>query len=103
MWMDLMHWLSRINSNNSFDQPRIHLNFFEKSGDLYEIISSLKLYHEIFKQLPLSTIYNIKEIGINNNTNGDDISDEDWEKFVLEKSITTFHPSETIKMAPESK
>ncbi|CAG8728834.1 35131_t:CDS:2 [Gigaspora margarita] len=61
------------------------------------------LYHEIFKQPPLSTIYNIKEIGINNNTNRDDISDEDWEKFVLKKSITTFYPSETIKMAPEFK
>ncbi|CAG8799481.1 33058_t:CDS:2 [Gigaspora margarita] len=92
-----------LNSNNPFDQPRIHLNYFEKSDDLYRMISSLKLCREIFKQPPLSTVYNVKEIGINDNTNGDDISDEDWEKFVLEKSITTFHPSGTVKMAPESK
>ncbi|RIB22981.1 GMC oxidoreductase [Gigaspora rosea] len=92
-----------LNSNNPFDQPRIHLNYFEKSDDLYRMISSLKLCREIFKQPPLSTVYNVKEIGINDNINGDDISDEDWEKFVLEKSITTFHPSGTVKMAPESK
>ncbi|KAF0432790.1 alcohol oxidase [Gigaspora margarita] len=92
-----------LNSNNPFDQPRIHLNYFEKSDDLYRMISSLKLCREIFKQPPLSTVYNVKEIEINDNTNGDDISDEDWEKFILEKSVTTFHPSGTVKMAPESK
>ena len=84
-----------LNSNNPFDQPRIHLNFFEKSGDLYKIISSLKLYHEIFKQPPLNTIYNVKEIGINNNTNGDNISDEDWKKLVLEK-VHIFYITNTI-------
>ncbi|CAG8839794.1 19919_t:CDS:2, partial [Gigaspora margarita] len=57
-----------LNSNNPFDQPRIHLNFLEKSGNLYRIISLLKLYCEIFKQPPMN-----------------DISDEDWKKFVLEK------------------
>ncbi|RIB22975.1 GMC oxidoreductase-domain-containing protein [Gigaspora rosea] len=71
--------------------------------DGIKMISSLKLCREIFKQPPLSTVYNVKEIGINDNTNGDDISDEDWEKYVLEKSITTFHTSGTVKMAPESK
>ncbi|CAG8845044.1 18991_t:CDS:2, partial [Racocetra persica] len=35
--------------------------------------------------------------------NGDDISDEDWEKFVVERASTTFHPCGTVKMAPESK
>ncbi|CAG8757213.1 12917_t:CDS:2, partial [Gigaspora margarita] len=95
-------------SNNPFDQPRIHLNFFEKSDDLYRMISSLKLVREILKQPPLSTVYNVKEIEINDefgqwSTNGDDISDEDWEKFVLERGTTTFHPSGTTKMAPESK
>ncbi|RIB22971.1 GMC oxidoreductase [Gigaspora rosea] len=90
-----------LDSNNPFDQPRIHLNYFEKSDDLYRMISSLKLSREILKQPPMSTVYNVKEIGINY-TNGDDISDEDWEKFVLEKSVTTFHPGGTVKMAPES-
>ncbi|CAG8697678.1 3342_t:CDS:2, partial [Gigaspora margarita] len=97
-----------LNSNNPFDQPRIHLNYFEKPDDLYRIISSLKLSREIIKQPPLSTVYNVKEIGINDEfgqwiTNGDDLSDEDWEKLVFEKSNTTFHPSGTVKMAPESK
>ncbi|KAF0473742.1 alcohol oxidase [Gigaspora margarita] len=91
-----------LNSNNPFDQPRIHLNYFEKSDDLYRMISSLKLSREILKQPPMSTVYNVKEIEISDKTNGDDISDEDWEKFVLEKSVTTFHPSGTVKMAPES-
>ncbi|CAG8736730.1 326_t:CDS:2, partial [Ambispora leptoticha] len=36
-------------------------------------------------------------------TNGDDISDEDWEKYVVERASTTFHPCGTVKMAPESK
>ncbi|CAG8449281.1 18301_t:CDS:2 [Racocetra fulgida] len=97
-----------LNSNNPFDQPRIYLNFFEKSDDLYRMISSLKLCREILKQPPLSTVYNVKEIGINDefgqwSTNVDDISDEEWEKFVVEKGVTTFHPSGTVKMAPESK
>ncbi|CAG8543551.1 11319_t:CDS:2 [Gigaspora margarita] len=91
-----------LNSNNPFDQPRIHLNYFEKSDDLYRMISSLKLSREILKQPPMSTVYNVKEIEISDKTNGDDISDEDWEKFVLEKVLTTFHPSGTVKMAPES-
>ncbi|RIB22962.1 GMC oxidoreductase [Gigaspora rosea] len=97
-----------LNSSNPFDQPRIHLNFFEKSDDLYRMISSLKLVREILKQPPLSTVYNVKEIGINDefgqwSIDGDDISDEDWEKFVLERGTTTFHPSGATKMAPESK
>ncbi|CAG8699710.1 2919_t:CDS:2, partial [Racocetra fulgida] len=97
-----------LNSKNPFDQPRIHLNYFEKSDDLYRMISSLKLCREIFKQPPLSTVYNVKEIGIKDefghlSTNGDDISDEDWEKYVVERASTTFHPCGTVKMAPESK
>ncbi|CAG8461820.1 4484_t:CDS:2 [Cetraspora pellucida] len=85
-----------LNSDNPFDQPRIHLNYFDKSDDLYRMISSLKLCREILKQPPLSTVYNVKEVGINDefgqlSTNGDDISDEDWEKFVVER------------MSPESK
>ncbi|CAG8476323.1 6844_t:CDS:2 [Dentiscutata heterogama] len=88
-----------LNSNNPFDKPKIHLNYFEKSDDLYRIISSLKLCREILKQPPLSTTYNVKEIGINDEfgqwcTNGDDMSDEDWEKLIIKKAL---------KMAPESK
>ncbi|CAG8775446.1 13065_t:CDS:2, partial [Racocetra fulgida] len=84
-----------LNSNNPFDKPRLHLNYFEKSDDLYRMISSLKLCREVLKQPPLSTVYNVKEVGINDeygqwSTNGDDISDEDWENG-------------TVKMAPESK
>ncbi|CAG8840233.1 1335_t:CDS:2, partial [Racocetra persica] len=79
-----------LNSNDPFNQPRIYLNYFEKSDDLYRMISSLKLCRELLKQPPLSTVYNVKEIGINDefgqwSTNVDDISDEDWEKFVVEK------------------
>ncbi|CAG8779706.1 30624_t:CDS:2 [Gigaspora margarita] len=88
-----------LNSNNPFDQPKIYLNFFEKSDDLPRMISSLKLCREILKQPPLSTVYDVKEIGINDEfgqwcTNGDDMSDEDWERFIVNKAI---------KMAPESK
>ena len=41
------------------------------------MISSLKLYCEILKQPPLSTVYNVKEIGFNDN-----MSDEDWERII---------------------
>ncbi|RIB22972.1 GMC oxidoreductase [Gigaspora rosea] len=86
-------------------------DFFDENPDIQIIgiiISLLKLSREIIKQPPLSTVYNIKEIGINDEfgqwiTNGDDLSDEDWEKLVFEKSNTMFHPSGTAKMAPESK
>ncbi|CAG8613930.1 15613_t:CDS:2, partial [Dentiscutata heterogama] len=96
-----------LNSNNPFDQPKIYLNFFEKSDDLYRMISSLKLCREILKQPPLSTVYNVKEIGVNDEfgqwcTNGDDMSDEGWERFIVNKS-TSFHICGTAKMAPESK
>ncbi|KAF0446325.1 alcohol oxidase [Gigaspora margarita] len=95
-----------LGSNNPFDQPKIYLNFFEKSDDLYRMISSLKLCREILKQPPLSTVYDVKEIGINDEfgqwcTNGDDMSDEDWERFLMSKT-TSFHPCGTVKMAPES-
>ncbi|CAG8783012.1 20605_t:CDS:1, partial [Gigaspora margarita] len=77
-----------LGSNNLFDQPKIHLNFFEKCVDLYQMISSFKLHQEILKQPLLSTIYNVKEIGINNEfgqwcTNGNGMSDEDWEKYIV--------------------
>ncbi|CAG8464835.1 7662_t:CDS:2 [Dentiscutata heterogama] len=81
-----------LNSSNPFDQPKICLNYFEKSDDLYRIISSLKLCREILEQPPLSTVYNVKELG-----NNDDMSDEDWERS------TSLHASGTVKMAPESK
>ncbi|CAG8572218.1 14146_t:CDS:2, partial [Cetraspora pellucida] len=95
-----------LNSNNPFDQPKINLNYFEKSDDLYKMISSLKLCREILKQPPLSTVYNVKEIGINDEfgqwcTDGD-MSDEDWERFILNKSMS-FHSCGTVKMAPETK
>ncbi|CAG8484028.1 5572_t:CDS:2 [Racocetra persica] len=88
-----------LNSSNPFDQPKIFSNYFKKSDDLYRMISTLKLCREILKQPPLSTVYNVKEIGINDEfgqwcTNGDDMSDEDWESFILTKAL---------KMAPESK
>ncbi|CAG8741912.1 8569_t:CDS:2, partial [Racocetra fulgida] len=80
-----------LNSSNPFDQPKIFLNYFKKSDDLYRMISTLKLCREIFKQPPLNTVYNVKEIGINDEfgqwcTNGDDMSDEDWERFILTKA-----------------
>ncbi|CAG8556569.1 23485_t:CDS:2 [Cetraspora pellucida] len=46
------------------------------------------------------------EIGIlykANSTNGDEISNEDWEKFVVKRTTTAFHPYGTVKMAPEFK
>ncbi|CAG8501398.1 5473_t:CDS:2 [Racocetra fulgida] len=79
-----------LNSSNPFDQPRINLNYFEKSDDLYRMISSLKLCREILKQPPLSTVYNVKEIGINDEfgqwCTNEDMSDEDWERFILKKA-----------------
>ncbi|CAG8809836.1 3542_t:CDS:2, partial [Racocetra persica] len=79
-----------LNSNNPFDKQRLHLNYFEKSDDLYRMISALKLCREILKQPPLSTIYNIKKVEIYDeyrqwSTNKDDISDEDCETFVIER------------------
>ncbi|KAF0441151.1 alcohol oxidase [Gigaspora margarita] len=86
-----------LNSSNPFDQPKICLNLLEKSDDLYRMISSLKLCREILKQPPLSTVYNVKEIGFN-----DDMSDEDWER-VIQNNSTSQHACGTVKMAPESK
>ncbi|CAG8478120.1 7206_t:CDS:2 [Scutellospora calospora] len=78
------------------------------ADDLYRMISSLKLCREIIKQPPLSTVYNVKEIGINDEfgkwcTNDIDMSDEDWEKYILNKSFSSSHACGTVKMAPESK
>ncbi|CAG8692252.1 1891_t:CDS:2, partial [Scutellospora calospora] len=59
------------------------------------MISSLRLCRNILKQAPLSTVYEVREIGINERcTNGDDLSEE----FTL-----SYHPCGTAKMAPESK
>ncbi|CAG8695283.1 3542_t:CDS:2, partial [Funneliformis mosseae] len=52
-------------SSNSFMQPKIFLNYYEKPEDLYRMMSSLKLLREILKQPPLSTVWGIKELGFN--------------------------------------
>ncbi|CAG8804301.1 22192_t:CDS:2, partial [Cetraspora pellucida] len=54
------------------------------------MISSFKLCREILKQLPLSTAYNVKEIGINTN------------EGISERSMS-FHSCGTVKMAPDTK
>ncbi|KAF0446324.1 alcohol oxidase [Gigaspora margarita] len=69
------------------------------------MISSLKLCREILKQPPLNTIYDVKEIGINDEfgqwcTNGDGMSDEDWERYFVNQPLA-FHPCGTVKMAPD--
>ncbi|CAG8631101.1 4470_t:CDS:2, partial [Funneliformis mosseae] len=52
-------------SSNSFIQPKIFLNYYEKPEDLYRMMSSLKLSREILKQPPLSTVWGMKELGFN--------------------------------------
>ncbi|RIB30350.1 GMC oxidoreductase, partial [Gigaspora rosea] len=79
-----------LNSNNPFEQPKIYFNFYERPDDLYRMISSLKLC----------------QIGINDEfgqwcTNGKDMNDEDWEKFITSKT-SSLHSCGTVKMAPES-
>src|ERR1043165_1997409 len=74
-------------SSNPFVQPKIFPNFYEKPDDLYRMMSSLKLLREIFKQPPLSTVWNAKEIGLNDEYGkwcsiDDEMSDEDWERYI---------------------
>ncbi|CAG8631072.1 10949_t:CDS:2, partial [Funneliformis caledonium] len=94
-------------SSNSFMQPKIFLNYYEKPDDLYRMISSLKLSREILKQPPLSTDWGVKELGFNDEFGkwcsvDEEMSDEDWERYIRGKSYTSFHPCGTVKMAPES-
>ncbi|CAI2169797.1 19038_t:CDS:2 [Funneliformis geosporum] len=94
-------------SSNSFMQPKIFLNYYEKPDDLYRMMSSLKLSREILKQPPLSTVWGVKELGFNDEFGkwcsvDEEMSDEDWERYIRGKSYTSFHPCGTVKMAPES-
>ncbi|RIA86615.1 GMC oxidoreductase [Glomus cerebriforme] len=91
-------------SSNPFIQPKIFSNFYEKPDDLYKMMSSLKLSCEIFKQPPLSTVWGIKEIILDDEwCNLDkEISDEDWEQYIHKKLFSGHHPCGTVKMAPES-
>jgi hypothetical protein len=67
-------------SSNPFVHPKIFLNSYEKPEDLYRMMSSLKLAREILKQPPLSTVWGVKEIGLD-----DVMSDEDWEYYIRKK------------------
>ncbi|CAI2172464.1 18842_t:CDS:2 [Funneliformis geosporum] len=94
-------------SSNSFMQPKIFLNYYSKSDDLYRMMSSLKLSREILKQPPLSTEWGIKELAFNDEFGkwcsvDNEMRDEDWECYIRGKSYTSFHPCGTVKMAPES-
>ncbi|CAG8531120.1 3511_t:CDS:2 [Funneliformis caledonium] len=94
-------------NSNPFMQPKIFLNFYEKPEDMYRMISSLKLLREMLKQPPLSTVWGVKELGFNDEFGkwcivGDEMSDEDWERYIREKTSSSFHTCGTVKMAPES-
>ena len=45
-------------------------------------MSSLKLSREILKQPPLSTVWGVKEIGLDSD---EEMSDEDWEQYIRQK------------------
>ncbi|RIA83811.1 GMC oxidoreductase [Glomus cerebriforme] len=93
-------------NSNPFLHPKIFLNYYEKSEDLYRMMSALKLLREILKQPPLSTVWGVKEIGFNDEfgkwCSVNDMSDEDWEQYIRNKTYSSFHPCGTVKMAPES-
>ncbi|CAI2169856.1 14435_t:CDS:2 [Funneliformis geosporum] len=94
-------------SSNPFMLPKLFLNYYEKPEDMYRMISSLKLLREIIKQPPLSTVWAVKEIGLNDEFGkwcsvGEEMSDEDWERYIREKTSTASHTCGTVKMAPES-
>ncbi|CAG8586115.1 1502_t:CDS:2 [Funneliformis caledonium] len=104
-----------LSSSNPFIQPKLFLNFYEKPEDMYRMISSLKLLRELLKQPPLSTVWGVKELGFNDEFGkwcsvGEEMSDEDWERYIREKGFVTkhifssssFHMCGTVKMAPES-
>ncbi|CAG8732358.1 15675_t:CDS:2, partial [Acaulospora morrowiae] len=97
-----------LRSPDPFTQPNIFLNYYSKPDDLYRMMSSLKLAREIFKQPPLNTVWGVEEVGLNDEfgkwSSGKDgeMTDEDWERYIREKSFTSFHPCGTVKMAPES-
>ncbi|CAI2181686.1 3203_t:CDS:2, partial [Funneliformis geosporum] len=96
-----------LSSPNPFDQPKIFLNFYEKPDDMYRMISSFKFLREKIKQPLFSTVWGIKEIGSYDvfgkwySIKGE-MSDEVWEQYIREKTISSFHPCGTVKMARES-
>ncbi|CAB4466914.1 unnamed protein product [Rhizophagus irregularis] len=85
-----------LRSSNPFMHPKIFLNFYEKPDDLYLMMSSLKLSCEIFKQPPLSTVWGVESYEYK------EMSDEDWEQYIREKTFSSSHACSTVKMAPES-
>ncbi|CAI2192121.1 17879_t:CDS:2, partial [Funneliformis geosporum] len=96
-----------LSSSNPFDQPKIFLNFYEKPDDMYRMISSFKFLCEIIKQPLFSKVWGIKEIGSYDEFGKwcsfkDEMSDEDWEQHIREKTISSFHSCGTVKMTPES-
>ena len=81
-----------LHSSNPFIQPKIFVNYYEKPDDLYRMMSSLKLAHEILKQPPLSMVWGVKEIGFDDKFGrwyGKDgvMNDEDWEQYICGKVI----------------
>ncbi|CAG8467129.1 11004_t:CDS:2 [Acaulospora colombiana] len=100
-------WLE-LASQNPFEQPKIFLNYFDKSDDMYRMISSFKMCLEIIKNPPLSTVWNAQDIGITDEfgqwaSDGVNMTDDDWERYIREKHFTSFHPCGTVKMAPEER
>ncbi|CAG8728801.1 9547_t:CDS:2, partial [Cetraspora pellucida] len=94
-------------SSNPFSPPKLFLNYYEKPDDLYRMISSLKLLRELCKQLSLNDVWGVKEIGFDDEfgkwcSSDGKMHDEDWERFILSKANSSFHPCGTVKMAPES-
>ncbi|CAG8728569.1 21205_t:CDS:2, partial [Racocetra persica] len=94
-------------SSNPFSPPKLFLNYYEKPDDLYRMISSLKLLRELCKQLSLNDVWGVKEIGFDDEfgkwcSSDGKMHDEDWERYILSKAHSSFHPCGTVKMAPES-
>ncbi|RIA86617.1 GMC oxidoreductase [Glomus cerebriforme] len=91
-------------SSNPFIQPKIFPNFYKNPNDLYKIMSALKLSRELLKQPPLSTVWGIKEIELDNGWSSIDkeMSDEDWEQYIRKRFFPGYHSCGTVKMAPET-
>ncbi|XP_053660921.1 glucose dehydrogenase [FAD, quinone]-like [Anopheles marshallii] len=91
----------KLASTQPRDHPMIEANYFENSDDLHVMVQGIRLQQRLFQtkafRMAGATLHRIDIPGCR-----DQVYDTDdyWECYVRQLTITTYHPAGTAKMGP---
>jgi choline dehydrogenase-like flavoprotein len=102
----VMHPLSRgnvhISSSNPNTQPTINPNYLSNEHDIQSAVEAIKYVRKIANTAPMSYLWDAEyEPGLASVPATD--NDAQWRDFVLNTTLSIFHPAGTCAMLPQDK